>query len=81
MSRPVRFSGHHERAKRAFAQAGVVLVAPMIVTTSNSEPQRVSPLRVFGSAAILGIAEIYRALCGRRLLKPGKMFTAHSQWH
>jgi hypothetical protein len=32
---------------------------------------------VFGSAAVLGIAGIYWAVRGRRLLKPGKMFATH----
>jgi hypothetical protein len=42
MSRSVRFSDHRNRA-RAFAQAGVALVAAMIVATSNPAPQQVSP--------------------------------------
>jgi hypothetical protein len=75
MLRCVRFSGHRDRAKRAFAQAGLALVAAMIVASSNPEPRQVSPVLVFGSAAILGIAGIYWALRGRRFLKPGKMFS------
>ncbi|CAN7253121.1 hypothetical protein [Caballeronia sp. dw_19] len=77
MSRSVRFSDHRNRAMRAFVQAGVALVAAMIVATSNPAPQQVSPVLVFGSSAVLGIAGIYWALRGRRLLKPGKMFAAH----
>jgi hypothetical protein len=77
MSSSVRFSGYRNRARRAFAQAGVALVASMIVATSNPSPQQISPVLVFGSAAVLGIASIYWALRGRRLLKPGKMFAAH----
>ncbi|CAH2811421.1 MAG: hypothetical protein CBARDMAM_6498 [uncultured Caballeronia sp.] len=59
MSRSVRFSGHRSRAKRAFAQAGAALVASMVVATSNPSPQQISPVLVFGSAAVLGIASIY----------------------
>ena len=77
MSRSVRFSDHRIRAMRAFVQAGVALVASMIVATSNPAPQQVSPLLVFSSAAVLGMAGIYWALRGRHLLKPGKMFAAH----
>ncbi|QIE23239.1 hypothetical protein SBC1_11170 [Caballeronia sp. SBC1] len=77
MSRSVRFSDHRSRAMRAFVQAGVALVAAMIVVTSNPSPQQVSPMFVFGSAAVLGVAGIYWALRGRHLLKPGKMFAAH----
>ncbi|WP_158936611.1 hypothetical protein [Burkholderia sp. S171] len=77
MSRSVRFSDHRSRAMRAFVQAGVALVAAMIVATSNPAPQQVSPVLVLGSAAVLGMAGIYWALRGRRLLKPGKMFAAH----
>jgi hypothetical protein len=62
---------------RAFVQAGVALVAAMIVATSNPAPQQVSPVLVFGSAAVLAMAGIYWALRGRHLLKPGKMFAAH----
>jgi hypothetical protein len=54
MSRSVRFSGHRDRAKRAFAQAGVALVAAMIVATSNPEPQQVSPVLVFGRGGNIG---------------------------
>jgi hypothetical protein len=77
MSRSVRFSGHRNRAKRAFFQAGAALFAALLVGTSNPAPQQISPIFVFGSAAILGIAGIYWALRGKRLLKPGKMFAAH----
>jgi len=62
---------------RAFVQAGVALVAAMIVATSNPAPQQVSPVLVFGIAAVLGLAGIYWALRGRHLLKPGKMFASH----
>jgi uncharacterized membrane protein len=77
MSRSVRFSNHRHRAKRAFLQAGAALFAAMLVATSNPSPQQVSPILVFGSAAVLGIAGIYWAWLGRRLLKPGRMFAAH----
>jgi uncharacterized membrane protein len=77
VSRSVRFSDHRSRAKRAFLQAGAALFAAMLVATSNPSPQQVSPILVFVSAAILGIAGIYWALRGRRLLKPGKMFASH----
>ena len=77
MSRSVRFSDHRSRAMRAFVQSGVALVAAMIIATSNPAPQQVSPVLVFGSAAVLGLAGIYWALRGRHLLKPGKMFAPH----
>ncbi|MFT4432414.1 hypothetical protein ACMX25_03310 [Caballeronia sp. 15715] len=77
MSRSTRFSDHRNQAMRAFVQAGVALLAAMIVATSNPAPQQVSPVLVFGSAAVLAMAGIYWALRGRRLLKPGRMFAAH----
>jgi uncharacterized membrane protein len=77
VSRSVRFSARRSRAKRAFFQAGAALFAAMLVATSNPSPQQISPILVFVSASILGVAGIYWALRGRRLLKPGKMFTSH----
>jgi hypothetical protein len=77
ISRSVRFSGHRSRAMRAFLQAAVAFLAAMIIATSNPAPQQVSPMFVFGSAAVLGIAGIYWTMRGKRLLKPGKMFATH----
>lgn len=77
MSRSVRFSDRRSRAMRAFVQSGVAVVAAMIIATSNPAPQQISPVLVFGSAAVLALAGIYWALRGRHLLKPGKMFAVH----
>lgn len=40
MSRSTRFSDHRNRAMRAFVQAGVALLAAMIVATSNPRRSR-----------------------------------------
>ena len=77
VSRSVRFSGHRNRAKRAFLQAGAALLAALIIATSEPSPQQVSPVLVLSSSALLAAAGIYWAWRGTRLLKPRKMFSTH----
>ncbi|AME24299.1 MULTISPECIES: hypothetical protein [Burkholderiaceae] len=77
VSRSVRFTGHRNRAKRAFFQAGAALLAALIIATSEPSPQLVSPLLVLSSSVLLMLAGIYWAWRGTRLLKPGKMFSTH----
>jgi hypothetical protein len=73
VSRSMRFSARRSRARRSFLQAGAALTAGLMVATSHPS-DRISPVIVFGVAALLMLASVYWAVRGKRLMRPLRMF-------
>jgi hypothetical protein len=74
LSRYMAPSARRNRAMRSFMQAGIALIAAMMVATSAPSPDHISPLMVLGIAALLILASVYWTMRGKQLLKPRKMF-------
>jgi hypothetical protein len=75
VSRSMQFVARRNRARRAFAQAGLALIAALVVATSHPLPDQFPPRLMFGTALVLLMASVYWALRGRRLLRPHRMFS------
>lgn len=74
VSRSMRVAACRNRAMRSFMQAGVAVMASLMIATSQPAPERLSPLLLFGVAALLALAGVYWIVRGARLLKPRRMF-------
>ena len=63
-------------AHRSFCQAGAAFFAALLIVTTPTPPEQISPLVVFGVSALLAFASLYWIVRGKLLLRQRRVFTA-----